>query len=618
MAGRCGRRAWRCRAGRHDARLARRSRGPSTDDGAEDRRLTVDRPVDRPRDRPAAPPGRRREAASPPDRRPSDPPPTDGEAGHADHRCERRRARHPAHPHRAVGHRLARRPRPRDESPSAGAGRPGIAHPGRTQPDARHPPRHLHRRCRRGQAGPSRLREGNPLIPPAKWTDATFVTHPGAARRALPGLGSRIAVVDGPDVPREVAIPEGGVTVGSGPECGLRLSDKRVSRNHVHIAADGDGFRVRDLGSTNGSFLDGARLDDALLPAGTTLLVGKSALRLLGAERYQVVPASTRERFGDLLGKSLPMREVFGVLERVVDAEASVLIEGETGTGKEVVARALHAEGRRASSPFVALDCGAIAPNLVESEFFGHVRGAFTGAVDTRPGAFERAHGGTLFLDELGELPPELQPKLLRVLETREVRKVGAAESRRVDVRVVAGTNRDLQEMVDEGTFRADLYYRLAVVHVLLPPLRARIEDLPVLIEKFLRDGAAASPGAIDGPNLELLAGHAWPGNVRELRNVLQRALACAGAPGMRFCDLPIHIGGRPRAGRREAPAEAAKVDLDVPFSDAKERLVDGFERAYLTALLGATEGNVAEASRRSGLNRRHLYDLLKKHGLRA
>ncbi|HEX2568304.1 MAG TPA: sigma 54-interacting transcriptional regulator [Polyangia bacterium] len=446
-------------------------------------------------------------------------------------------------------------------------------------------------------------------------TEVTYVTHAGAAH--APVAGARILVVEGPDAPREVAVPPRGVTVGIAGECELRLSDRRVSRNHLHVMAEPNGFRVRDLGSTNGTFLDGVRIDDAVVPHGTTLHVGKTVLRLLGAERYLVVPPSERTAFGGLLGSSLAMREVFGVLERVCASDASVLIEGETGTGKEVVARALHDQSPRKSGPFVAFDCGAIAPNLVESEFFGHVRGAFTGAVETRAGAFERAHGGTLFLDELGELAPDLQPKLLRVLETREVRKVGGSDVRRVDVRVVAGTHRDLEEMVEAGTFRADLYYRLAVVRVALPPLRARLEDLPMLIAKFLREGGLAEPGPIAGPNLELLTGHAWPGNVRELRNVLQRAIACAGGTAVRFADLPIHLG-RPRTSRREAPPAGPVVDLDVPFSEAKDRVVDAFERAYLDALLQATEGNVAEAARRSGLNRRHLYDLLKKHGLRA
>jgi two-component system, NtrC family, response regulator HydG len=441
----------------------------------------------------------------------------------------------------------------------------------------------------------------------------TIVTHAQARQARHAAAGLRVLVVDGPDAPREVKLSPRGITVGIAPRCELRLSDRRVSREHLHVMPEGEGFRVRDLGSTNGTFLDGARIDDARVPPGTILRVGKSALRLLGGERYMVVSASKRTAFGALLGRCLPMREVFGVLEQVVDSEASVLVEGETGTGKDVVARALHTEGRRASGPFVALDCGAIAPNLVESEFFGHVRGAFTGAVDARPGAFERAHGGTLFLDELGEMPLDLQAKLLRVLETREVRRVGGNGSRPVDVRLVAGTNRDLAAMVESGSFRDDLYYRVAVVQIVLPPLRVRIEDLPILIEKFLREAGAKEPGPITGPNLDLMAAHSWPGNVRELRNVLQRALACAGTTAVRFDRLPIHLGARVARTQAMPPS----VDLDVPFGEAKEQIVDAFEHEYLSKLLAATDGNIAEASRRAALNRRHLYDLLKKHGLR-
>ncbi len=448
-------------------------------------------------------------------------------------------------------------------------------------------------------------------------SDLTYVTNAGSGRAVV--SGSRLLLIEGPDAPLELNLPAAGITVGIATDCKLRLTDKRVSRNHLHIMPDQNGFRVRDLGSTNGTFLNGTRIDDAVVPAGATIQVGKSAIKLVGGERYAVVPPSAQNHFGGLLGISLAMREVFGVLERVVGSAASILVEGETGTGKEVVAHAIHSQSPRAKAPFVALDCGAIAPNLVESEFFGHVRGAFTGAIDTRPGAFERAHGGTLFLDEIGELPLDLQPKLLRVLETREVRKVGGGEVKSVDVRVVAGTNRDLQEMVEEGAFRADLFYRLAVVHVVLPPLRSRTEDLPALIEKFLRELGAKDPGAVNGPNFDLLATHAWPGNVRELRNVLQRAVACTGSSDFKFSDLPIHLGGRPRAARNDKSAVSAQIiDLNVPFSDAKERVIDSFEQAYLSQLLVAAEGNVAEASRRSGLNRRHLYDLLKKHGLRA
>jgi DNA-binding NtrC family response regulator len=439
----------------------------------------------------------------------------------------------------------------------------------------------------------------------------TFITHRSAVRQQA--RGARVEVIGGPDAPRELLLPPAGLTVGTGQTCTLRLADKRVSRNHLHISADASGFRVRDLGSSNGSFVDGGRIDDAVVPDGTSIQIGHTILRLHVGEHYTIAPASARRAFGALLGGSLAMREVFGVLERVASSRASVLISGETGTGKELAARALHSEGARRGGPFVALDCGAIAESLIESELFGHVRGAFTGAVDERAGAFERAHGGTLFLDELGELPTELQPKLLRVLESREVRKVGGNEVRRVDVRVVAGTNRDLEEMVAAGEMRADLYYRLAVVQLQLPPLRERVEDLPALIAHFLREAGVTEPGAIAGANLVTLSRHDWPGNVRELRNAIDRAVACAGnAP--RFAELAFHLGGGPARRRPRPPS----VDLSISFADAKERLIGEFEAAYLGAMLEATGGNVAETARRAGLNRRHLYDLLKKHGLRA
>jgi DNA-binding NtrC family response regulator len=278
-----------------------------------------------------------------------------------------------------------------------------------------------------------------------------------------------------------------------------------------------------------------------------------------------------------------------------------------------VVAQALHTEGDRGSGPFVALDCGALPASLIESELFGHVRGAFTGASETRTGAFERAHRGTLFLDELGELPLDLQPKLLRVLETREVRKVGGSELQAVDVRIIAGTNRNLRQMVEDRTFRSDLYFRLAVAHVVLPPLRERLDDLPLLVRHFLHLAGVDVVGPIAGPNLALLRGHPWDGNVRELRNVLERAVACAPPGTLAFTDLPIELG--PSVARPEAAG--MRVDLATPYFDAKEHMVGAFEKEYLQQLLASTGGNVAKAARRAGINRRHLYVLMKKHGLK-
>ncbi len=443
-------------------------------------------------------------------------------------------------------------------------------------------------------------------------TPITFITNAGRGA-TRPVVGARLAVVEGADAPKEALVPPKGITVGQSDRCGLKLTDERVSREHLHVMVNAEGFHVRDLGSRNGTYLQRTRVDDVVAPAGTTLKLGGTTIRLLGPAEYQLVPPSKRDSFGELLGKSLAMRDVFGILERVVSSQAAVLVEGESGTGKELVARSLHALGSRPNGPLVALDCGAIAPTLAESELFGHERGAFTGAVDARRGAFERAHGGTLFLDEIGELPLELQPKLLRAIENREVRRVGGDEVRRVDVRIVAATNRDLQQMVDDDEFRSDLYFRLAVVRVLVPALRERLEDLPLLAGHLLRHLGVDKPGPIEGRNLDLLATHPWPGNVRELRNVLERAVACAGSKTVGFAELPLHLG---RPGGQIAP-RGPGFTTDMPFVAAKARVLDAFEREYLSALLQANGGNVAEASRRSQLNRRHLYDLIKKHGLK-
>jgi DNA-binding NtrC family response regulator len=325
---------------------------------------------------------------------------------------------------------------------------------------------------------------------------------------------------------------------------------------------------------------------------------------------------SEQRQFGELVGDSVAMREVYAVLERAAPLSSPVLVLGETGTGKDVVARSLHQLGPRANMPFVVLDCSAIPADLAESHLFGHVRGAFTGAISNQPGAFENAHGGTLFLDELGELPLDLQPKLLRALETHEVRRVGGREPRKVDVRVIAGTHRDLAAMIADGRFRADLYYRLAVVEVLLPPLREHLEDLPRLVEKLFADLRLPWPGPLEGANLSALRAHAWPGNVRELRNVVQRALVALGAAPSSFGELALGI--TPERTTRARATRGAPEPPALDFFAGKEKIVEEYERVFLTQLFDSTGGNIAEAARRAGINRRHLYDLLRKYGLRT
>jgi len=419
----------------------------------------------------------------------------------------------------------------------------------------------------------------------------------------------QLVVVDGPDRGRACRLGEAEVTIGTAAGCDLVLSDDRVSARHVGVRADAARFVVRDLGSTNGTWYEGSRITEVAVSAGTTLLVGKSALRIEPEAQPLDLPPSQARRFGDLVGESLAMREVFAVLERIAASDATLLVEGETGTGKELVARAVHDASDRRRGPFVAVDCGALPEGLLESELFGHVRGAFTGAAQARTGMIVRAHGGTLFLDELGRITMAAQARLLRVLEERIVRPLGGDSERAVDVRVIAASRDDLDAEVAAGRFRPDLLYRLAVVRVALPPLRTRREDLTLLVRELLRrrgfdDDVAA------GPNLDRLIAHGWPGNVRELRNVLDRAIALA--PGARrFADLTVRIDPAP-AGDGGGLA----VRSDLPYAEAKAAVLHELERRYLADVLARTGGNLSAAARESGIDRKHLRALARKHGL--
>ncbi len=429
---------------------------------------------------------------------------------------------------------------------------------------------------------------------------------PGIARR----LHCQVVVIDGPDRGRGVELGERAVVVGTDPACDLVLTDDRASRRHLSVSIEEGRFVVEDLGSTNGTLYEGSVLSRARVPAGATLKVGRSFVRVQPVpQRIEVAPSRSR-RFGELVGASLAMREVFAVLELAARGDATVLLEGETGTGKELAARALHDASERRKGPFVAIDCGALPENLLESELFGHVRGAFTGASSQRAGAFVRAHGGTIFLDELGSVSPAVQARLLRVVEERRVRPVGADQERSFDARVVAASRHDLSSEVAAGTFRPDLYYRLSVLRVTLPPLRARREDIPVIVAELLKR-RGVEPGPVDGAGLDLLLGHAWPGNVRELRNVIDRATALTpGAAGFRALRLGFSV--EPAVDE----ASALNVRTDLPWAEARQRVVEAFERTYLRALLSRCEGNLSAASRESGIDRKHLRALVKRHGL--
>jgi DNA-binding NtrC family response regulator len=337
---------------------------------------------------------------------------------------------------------------------------------------------------------------------------------------------------------------------------------------------------------------------------GSVLKIGRTEMRILPVDGgAAALPPSERTRFGKLVGTSLAMRDLFAILERAAPTDTDVLIYGETGTGKELCAEAIHAASARRDKPFVVCDLAGVAPTLIESELFGHVKGAFTGASAHRAGVFERAHSGTLFLDEVGELPPDVQPRLLRALERREVKRVGGDEFRKVDLRVVAATHRDLPAEVAAGRFREDLFHRLAVLTVSLPPLRSRVQDIPAIVDELL--GRMGRPlDALSAETKALLSTHRWPGNIRELKNVLERALSLGGA-------LQLPAGGE--AGKLGIP-----ISADRPFKEVKDELVSAFERDYLVDLVRKSAGNVSAAARKAGLDRAYLHKLLQKHHIDA
>jgi transcriptional regulator with PAS, ATPase and Fis domain len=419
-------------------------------------------------------------------------------------------------------------------------------------------------------------------------------------RTAIPSQ-LRLVVLSGADRGQELLLTRGTYLVGKHPDCALMLHDGHVSRRHLELRIEADGVHAFDLGSRNGSFFRGARFSEIILGTGSVISIGKTELLLMSQAATQPMLPSDVTSFGKLRGRSLAMRQVYAVLERVAPTDTVVLIEGETGTGKELCAESIHAASRRAAAPFVVCDLSTIARTLLEAELFGHARGAFTGAERERQGAFEAAHGGTLFLDEIGELELALQPRLLRAIERRQVSRIGQTRPRQVNVRIIAATNRDLAEEVHAGRFREDLFHRLSVVRVRLPPLRERKDDLAELVDVLLADrGRTVLP-----ETLAVLGEHNWPGNVRELANVLARAVTVAADDrALAPQDLGLCV---------EIPTDSGGID---DFHLAKERLVAQWERDYLQRLLAASGQNLTNAARESGLGRTHLYRLLKKHKL--
>lgn len=422
---------------------------------------------------------------------------------------------------------------------------------------------------------------------------------------------AKLVVLKGPERGTEHVIAADLIRVGKSPENDLVLTDETVSRFHFEIARDAKGYLLRDLHSTNGTLLDGAEIREAYIRAGSVLTAGAIELKFSPfEERIEILPSEATS-LGDMIGESIQMRTIFGLVERIAPTDATVLIEGETGTGKDLIARSLHRLSARKDKPFVVVDCGAVAGTLIESELFGHEKGAFTGASAARQGAFELASGGTVFLDELGELALDLQPKLLRVLEQRELRRVGGARTLKVDLRIVAATRKNLRSEVEKGKFREDLYFRLNVVPIVAPALRERKGDIPALANAFAQQMATSGVAPEIGDDaMAALVAHDWPGNVRELRNVIERALALGTDPGRILA--PVSGSTSPTMTNNAA----SSFSPELSFRAHKERWNEQFERSYVTWLLRRAGGNVSKAARQADMDRKYLHKLLKKYNI--
>jgi DNA-binding NtrC family response regulator len=449
--------------------------------------------------------------------------------------------------------------------------------------------------------GEKTVEEPAPSVTSSARADGTEVL----ARAPVAGTGGArdsiqrftITILDGPSAGLTRESSEGGCSIGSHLLNDVVLEDPTVSGFHCEIRIEPEeGVRVVDLKSRNGTVVDGVRVREGFLRAGSILQLGRVRVRYDEATEVEALPPAQATRFGSLVGVSRAMRAAIALYERAATSDVTVLIQGETGTGKGRAAEAIHRASARHDGPFIFVDCSAVPANLLESEFFGHEKGAFTGAEARRVGAFEEATGGTLFLDEIGELPLDLQPKLLHAIENREIRRVGANRYLPVDLRLVAATNRDLRAEVNAGRFRSDLYYRLAVLKVTMPSLRERPEDIAAVAAELLDQLAvprAAAEALLDPSFIGELQRQPWPGNVRELRNHLEARLVLEPPPPP-----------KPESG-------------PVPYSEARSRCLESFEREYLEDLMRRFPGKAAQAAQAAGLDRVYLYRLLKRRGIK-
>jgi DNA-binding NtrC family response regulator len=458
-----------------------------------------------------------------------------------------------------------------------------------------------------------------------------------------------LEVLDGPDKSLIAQVDTSRITSGSAPGNDLCLRDQSVSRHHFAIVASDGLYMLRDNGSRNGTYVNGVRMFEGAIQPGTEIRVGRTRLLFdIEGRLPKRVSTPERDRLGMMAGNSVAMRTVFGQLERVAPTALTCLITGETGTGKELCARAIHDHSERRDGPFVVIDCGAVSENLIEDKLFGHERGAFTGADKARAGAFEEARGGSVFLDEIGELPLRLQPKLLRALEQREVTRVGAHRPLALDVRLIAATHRDLRAMVEEGSFRKDLFFRLSEAVIRLPPLRTRSTDIVLLANTVLRSEA---PAVVLHPDARTyLERQDWPGNVRELRNLIRRAAASASDniitsdllrelhepmsvitqldellsqdPPRELATLPpaspraptvtLSPPGPQAVASEPTAASSQLVGVDLNIGDAAE----AYRAAYVRAVYARYEGDDKKICRHMGVHLKYARRLLRRYGL--
>jgi transcriptional regulator with PAS, ATPase and Fis domain len=421
----------------------------------------------------------------------------------------------------------------------------------------------------------------------------------------------RLTVIAGADTGLTFEAAGASVRIGTSSENDVVLTDQTVSRRHCEVMLTERGIRVVDAGSTNGVMAGNTCVTNATFSGAVELELGETTISLVPLSKTVSREQLDVDRFGNLLGRSHKMRELFAELANIAATDLSLLVEGETGTGKELVAEAVHLNSHRARAPFVVFDCSAIAPTLVESELFGHERGAFTGAEGARVGLFEQANGGTIFIDEIGELPRDLQPKLLRVLEKRQLRRLGGSKTIPLNVRVISATNRNLRAEVKSGGFREDLYYRVAGVSVYLPPLRDRLDDLMFLAESFL--AAHVPPRCLSDvpPHVwNMFEAYRWPGNVRELQNALRRVLVSP-VRGLVLDETPdLAATATAPTPLLEAPDGVGSLPV------ARRNAADLFEKVYVEEVLRRSDGNVTRAAVIADVSRQMIYRLMARHGL--